>query len=194
MFMEKGLTLGIASALSLISENEVFLISGSLVTPSHLEILTWGCGGQSWVSLGCCCTNLWGSPEFCRSLDFRIMMWMDPYLRDRFMGHFGKETLKIQSKKRWGIDTSAPKSSCLDSMCFSLHVHIVFWLFPSSPGLEINTGIMSRALPAPTPSRPDWVFTPIWWVLSHCLCLFWVTFFQKPPEQIYRTFRKGKLR
>lgn len=37
--MEKGLTIGIASALS--------LISGSLVTQSHLEILIWACGGQS---------------------------------------------------------------------------------------------------------------------------------------------------
>lgn len=61
-----------------------------------------------------------------------------------FMGHFGKETLKIQSKKRWGIDTFAPKSYHLDSMCFSLHVHVVFWLLTSSPGFEINAGIMSR--------------------------------------------------
>lgn len=34
----------------------------------------------------------------------------------------------------------------------------------------------------------------IWWVLSRCLCLFWVTFFPKWPDRFIGLLEKGKIK
>lgn len=43
-------------------------------------------------------------------------------------------------------------------MCFSVHIHMIFWLLPSSPSFEINTGIMSRP---PLWAGRDWIVTDV---------------------------------
>lgn len=68
-----------------------------------------------------------------------------------------RKHLKSSPRRDGGLTLLLLNPLAWTPCAFSLHAHIIFWLLPSSPGFEINAGIMRRPLLWPGTDWNAWI-------------------------------------